>query len=245
MLLMGRFIQEKVAVFNTMTGPQPEPQDLREHPRYTYREVARAADIPVSTVGAWVRGYPYGVKRGGGSFKAVIQRPDPRDPRLSFNNLLEISVLRALRKTHQIELRYIRQALTMAQHEHGIQRLLISPELRAAPGRLFLRQYGRLLELTMARQLAMEKIFEQFLERVDFSKAQFFPIERSLGGQGGKLILVTPFVAFGRPIISRVGVSTRAIAERVNAGEERGAIMLDYDLNELEFDEALLYEAAA
>jgi uncharacterized protein (DUF433 family) len=133
----------------------------------------------------------------------------------------------------------------MAQREHGIKRLLISPELRAGPGHLFLQQYGRLLELTPARQLAMEKIVEQFLERVNFDEAQFFPIERSLGGRGGKLILLTPFVAFGRPVISRVGVSTQVIAERVNAGEERATIIRDYDLHDVEFDEALLYEAAA
>lgn len=192
-----------------------------------------------------MRGYPYGARRGGGSFKPVIQRPDARDPRLSFNNLLEISVLRALRTAHEIELPYIRQALTIAQREHGIPRLLISPALQAGPGQMFLRQYGRLLELTPARQLAMEKIVEQFLGRVNFDEAQFFPIERSLGGKGGKLILLTPFVAFGRPIISRLGVSTHAIAERVNAGEERASIMRDYALNDAEFDEALLYEAAA
>ena len=74
-----------------------------------------------------------------------------------------------------------------------------------------------------------EKILEQFLERVNFHEAQFFPIERSLGGKGGKLILLTPFVAFGRPVISRVGVSTQVIAERVNAGEERAAIIRDYN----------------
>jgi uncharacterized protein (DUF433 family) len=159
--------------------------------------------------------------------------------------LLEISVLRALRTTHEIELRHIRQALKIAQREHGIARLLISPELRTGPGHLFLQHYGSLLELTPARQLAMERILEQFLERVDFRGAQFFPIERTLGGRGGKLILLTPFVAFGRPIVSRVGVSTHAIAERVNAGEQRAAIMRDYDLNDVEFDEALLYEAAA
>jgi uncharacterized protein (DUF433 family)/transposase-like protein len=225
--------------------PQAQEQDLRERPRYTYREVARAADVPPSTVGAWVRGYPYGVKRGGGSFKPVIRLPDPHDPRLSFNNLLEIAVLRALRTTHEIDLRHIRQALAISQHEFGIKRLLISPELRAGAGRLFLQQYGRLLELSPARQLAMETILGQFLERVNFDQARFFPIERSPQGKGSKLILVTPFVSFGRPIVSRVGVSTQVIAERLNAGEKREAIIRDYGLNEPEFDEALLYEAAA
>ena len=37
------------------TVPQAEQQDLRERPRYTYREVARAADVPPSFDAASVR----------------------------------------------------------------------------------------------------------------------------------------------------------------------------------------------
>jgi uncharacterized protein (DUF433 family) len=222
-----------------------QSEDLRERPRYATKEVARAVDVPPSTVGAWVRGYPYGVKRGGGRFEPVIKRPDPDDSRLSFNNLIEISVLRALRTTHEVELRYIRQALKIAEKEHSIQRLLMSPELLAGAGEMFLKQYGKLLELSPSKQLAMETIVEQFLNRVNFHEGQFFPIERSPAGKGHRLILVTPFVSFGRPIITRVGVSTQVVAERLNAGENRETIVRDYDLNESEFDEALLYEAAA
>jgi len=219
--------------------------DLRERPRYTTRELARAVDVPPSTVGAWVRGYPYGVRRGGGRFEPVIQRPDENDARLSFNNLLEISVLRALRTTHEVKLGYIRQALKIAEREYGIKRLLMSAKLLAGAGEMFLKQYGKLLALSPTKQLAMETIVEQFLSRVDFRDAQFFPTERSPLAKGHRLILITPFVSFGRPIISRIAVSTQTIAERLNAGEKRETIIRDYDLKEPEFDEALLYEAAA
>jgi uncharacterized protein (DUF433 family) len=144
-----------------------------------------------------------------------------------------------------VELRYIRRAIDIAEHEHSIKRLLISPALLAGAGEMFLKQYGKLLELSPTKQLAMETIVEQFLSRVNFQSAQFFPIERSPLAKGHKLILVTPFVSFGRPIITRVAVSTQAVAERLNAGENREIIIRDYNLQDPEFDEALLYEAAA
>ena len=229
----------------TVPRTTPDHEDLREVPRYTTREVARAVDVPPSTVGAWVRGYPYSAKRGGGRFEPVIKRPSDDDPRLSFNNLLEISVLRALREAHEIELRYIRKALAIAENEFGISRLLIDARLLAGPGEMFLRTYGQLLALSPSKQLAMETIVEQFLSRVDFQSGQYFPIERSPTGRGQRLILVTPFVSFGRPVISRLGISTEIVVERLNAGEARAEIIQDYKLYEPEFDEALLYEAAA
>jgi len=43
----------------------------------------------------------YTTSRGTKSrYAPVITLPDPHDKRLSFNNLLEVNVLRALRKVH-------------------------------------------------------------------------------------------------------------------------------------------------
>ena len=50
---------------------------------------------------------------------------------------------------------------------------------------------------------------------------------------------------FGRPVISRRGISTAAIVERVNAGETEEEIAKDYGLDYEEVKEALVYEQAA
>jgi uncharacterized protein (DUF433 family) len=44
--------------------------------------------------------------------------------------------------------------------------------------------------------------------------------------------------------VGRVGVSTEAIADRINAGEDEAAVTEDYGLKSEEFDEALAYESA-
>jgi uncharacterized protein (DUF433 family) len=223
-------------------------EDPRNLPRYTYSEAARATDVPPSTVAAWVRGMRYTRKKDVGFFQPVIRRPDSVDSRLSFNNLIEIHVLRGLRVKHEVQLSYVRKALAIAQEEFGIKRLLISPDLLASAGQLFLDRYTHFLELSPAQQLAMRSVIEQYLDRVVFDArlpTEFFPLERSLRNRGQRLVLVSPFVAFGRPIIKRVGVSTQAITARLNAGEDRATVINDYDLQDAEFEEAILYEAAA
>src|SRR5207247_330913 len=107
--------------------------------------------MPPATVSAWLRGYPYSKSRGGGRFQSVIDRSDPEDGRLSFNDLLQVAVLRALRTSHNLLLPYIRKAQLIAQEELGIEHLLMSPELRAGAGKLFIKKYGELLELDAAQ----------------------------------------------------------------------------------------------
>ena len=57
--------------------------------------------------------------------------------------------------------------------------------------------------------------------------------------------LVSPCVAFGNSVVGRSGVTTTVIRSRFELGESRQAIIEDYKLQEEEFDEAILYEAAA
>ena len=75
-----------------------DPADV---PRYTRVDASRATDVPASTIGVWAHGMAYTTSRGTKSrYAPVITLPDPHDKRLSFNNLLEVNVLRALRKVH-------------------------------------------------------------------------------------------------------------------------------------------------
>jgi uncharacterized protein (DUF433 family) len=222
-----------------------DPADL---PRYTYADAARATDVPASTIGVWFRGMPYTVSKGERRFfHPVIARPDANDTRLSFNNLLEVNILRALRQVHDVRLQTVRDAIQKASQELGIERLLIHPDLRTTEGRLFLDHYFQLVELTNTQQLAMEVILRHSLQRVqaDHSRiSSFYPIPRS-GSQDARPIMVSPYVAFGNAIIERCGISTAAIRARFDAGEPKADIVADYGLTPGEFDEAILYEAAA
>lgn len=224
-------------------------RDPRDLPRYSYPEAARATGVPESTVAAWVRGQLYARKHDDGYFEPVIQRPDPDDRRLSFFNLIEVFVLRHLRRNVEpVKLGTVREALDVAQKRFGITRLLIHEDLRFRAGQLFLDRLGELEQLSRTQQLVMRGILLDSLQRIDFKErlpTDFWPTERLTPNTGKKLILVSPFVSFGRPVVRRVGVSTGAIADRLNAGEEPDDVLKDYELEQSELDEALAYEAAA
>lgn len=89
---------------STLTEDIYAGKDPVELPRYTYRDAARATGVPATTIGAWFRGQNWYSRGSAGYFKPVLERPDPEASRLSFNNLLEVHVLRALRKVHEVKL---------------------------------------------------------------------------------------------------------------------------------------------
>ncbi len=180
----------------------------------------------------------------------MIQRPDPSDPRLSFTNLIEAHVLRALRTGHDVvRMSLVREAIDFAQTEFGIDRLLVSPDLRMSAGTLFLDRYSDLLELSPSQQFAIRTVLEQFLERVEYDDlalpSEFYPFGKTPRIRDGRVILLSPFVSFGRPVLVRRGISTRAIAQRLDAGESQEAILEDYGITSDELAEAVLFEAAA
>lgn len=224
-------------------------KDPRDLPRYSYAEASKATGVPASTIAAWVRGMPYTSRGRRRLFEPVIRRPDPNDTKLSFHNLIEAHVLRALRLApDRVQLHKVREAIRQAQEEHGIKRLLIDPRLRTSGGDLFLDKYVQLVDLSKARQYAMRTILKQYLARVEFEgkfRTTFFPIPKDPRHQAERVVSVSPFVAFGNPVVGRIGVTTYAIASRFDAGEDAVSIQRDYDLTEVEFDEALSYEAAA
>jgi uncharacterized protein (DUF433 family) len=222
------------------------PADL---PRYTRLEASRATGIAASTIGVWVHGMPHTDRRGVKRYYGpVITLPDPKDPRLSFNNLLEANVLRALRKApNDVQLKAVRVAIANAKKEHKIDRLLLHPNLRASGGELFLDYYFKLVTLSNSEQMAMRAVLEHSLQRVEIEEGlpvSFFPTPRFMDKRE-RPILVSPFISLGSAVVERRGVSTSVIRSRVDAGEKRSDVIADYDLTDAEFEEAILYETAA
>jgi uncharacterized protein (DUF433 family) len=126
---------------------------------------------------------------------------------------------------------------------------LIRQELLAAPGEMFLKEYGRLLSLTRSGQFAMEKILESFLRRVvrdaEGLPLRLYPFTSPDPTESRKVVAIDPSVSYGRPMVARKGVSTAFLAERLNAGESVEELAEDYELEEEEVAEAIVFERAA
>lgn len=220
--------------------------ELRDQAAYATAEAARYLRLPVATLRSWVVGRPYPKSDGVGRFQPLI-RPASRKPlMLSFWNLIEAHVLRALRTEHDVSLREVRAAIRYAERELKIERLLLNKELRTRGGRVFLERYGELIDLPPSRQLALQLQFDAHLKRVEWGEWQFpvrlYPFVSGVEPVPGKPIAIDPSIAFGRPVILRRGISTGTIAERLDAGESVKDLAADYELEPEEIQQAVLYE---
>jgi len=219
--------------------------DPRLAPAYTVAQAAHYLKIPAPTVRSWVLGRDYPRQSGKARFKPVIITPKDG---LSFRNLIELAALRALRTEHELKLSAVRVALDYAARELRVPDLLASKDLYARPGELFLERYGQLISLNRAGQLGIQAVLEGLLHRILWDKGlavRFFPPLPNRPRPEAKSVMLDPRVSFGRPVLTRFGVSTAVIVDRINAGEEKAELSKDYGATDEEIMDALAYERAA
>jgi uncharacterized protein (DUF433 family) len=226
-----------------------ETSDLREQPAYTLAEAARYIRVAPATLRSWTLGRRYATASGARRFRPLIHPLSRKESLLSFNNLIEAHVLRSLRTDHGVPLHAVRQALQYAESELEISRLLLRHDLATDAGQVFLDRYGELLNLSASGQLAMRRLLEEHLKRVEWDRWQYpvrlFPFVTGERIVADRPIAIDAGVAFGRPIVLKAGVATRAIADRIDAGEAVADLATDYGLTEGEVEQAVLYERAA
>jgi len=194
-------------------------------------------------------GREYTTAQGAKDFSPLLKPASPKPLLLSFSNLIEAHVLKSLRTDHSVSVKALRAALQYAQEKLEIDRLLLSPELRANAGSVFLEHYGQLIELSASGQLAIRRALESYLARLEWDESKFpirlYPFVSEFEGASGRRIVIDPSISFGRPVLVRKGVSTAAIAGRLDAGETIEDIAADYSLEPEEIEQAALYERAA
>jgi len=223
--------------------------DIRNQAAYGPAEAARYLRLPLATLRSWVLGRDYPKADGQATFYPLI-KPAKRQPlQLSFFNLIEAHVLRALRTDHGVAIGELRKAIAYAERSLNIDRLLLRQELRTHAGQVFLDRYAQLINLSASGQLALRKVFEDHLKRVEWGEWKFpvrlYPYVGADRAPQDRPIAIDPKISFGRPVVLRAGVSTAAIADRIDAGETVEALAEGYDLSREEIEEAVLYSRAA
>ena len=223
--------------------------DIRNQPAYTVAEAARYLKVAPATLRSWVAGRPYPKASGTAHSSPLIHPAKNPPPMLSFWNLIEAHVLRSLRTEHGVSMDALRRAIRYAQKSLDIERLLLSQELRTDAGKLLLERYGELIELSASGQIAMRRMFNEHLARVEWDQWKFpvrlYPFTSSGLPAADRPISIDANIAFGRPVVAQRGITTGAIAERIDAGESARDLAADYDLSEDAIEEAVLYERAA
>lgn len=221
----------------------------RDQPAYTLAEAARYLRLPAATLRSWVLGRHYPTAEGSSEFRPLLHPASRRPPLLSFANLIEAHVLRSLRTEHGVPVKALRGALAYAEKSLGIERLLLRRELRAHAGKVFLDRYGELIELSASGQLAMRRLFDEHLKRIEWDTSKLpvrlYPFVSAAAPSEARPIVIDPRIAFGRPVVASKAITTSIIAERIDAGETVEDVAADYDLGRSEIEQAVLYERAA
>ena len=166
--------------------------------------------------------------------------------------MIEAHVLRGLCTDHGFSVKALRQAVDYAQRELGVERLLPSQELCFEGGQLFLDRYGQLINLSASGQLAIRQVLDAHLKRVVWERGKFpvrlHPFVSSSWADAAPAVMpiaIDPRSSFGRPMVVSRGISTAAIANRIDAGETVDALAADYGLSIAEIEHAVLYARVA
>ena len=146
-----------------MVRRRTQMDDPRELPAYTISEAAHYLTVPAATIRYWSMG------RDGYAPLIAVPARTPTLP--SFLNLVELHVLAAIRRKHDVKMPSIRRAIRyLAEHarrETDKRHPLISRELETDDLDLFTEQYGQLVNISHAGQTAMRKIISAALRRIE------------------------------------------------------------------------------
>jgi uncharacterized protein (DUF433 family) len=224
--------------------------DPRDMPIYPIVDSASHLKTPLNTLRSWIRGRTY-LSNGKKNFtKPLITLPDPNKPLLSFFNLIEAHVLHGMRHKHNISMYNIRAALFCLSHINKSPHPLAELWFQTDGVNILMEYYGDLINLTKNGQLEMREIIQAYLTRIDRDiegvARRFFPfITREQAEKGEvvpKVIMVDPFICFGRPILASSGIPTAVIAEHYRAGDSISFLAKDYGCQESEIKQAIEFE---
>jgi len=228
-------------------GTHPRPhRDPRELPAYGIFEAAHYLRIPLTTLRSWVLGQHYNTHAGRQFFKPIIVLPDHESHLLSFVNLVEAHILDAIRREHNISLQKVRRALDYVIRHFQSQHAVAEQQFETDGLDLFVQKYGQLINLSQAGQLAIRSLLEAHLRRIERDTSglpvRLFPFTRKRQPDEPRVVVIDPYVSFGRPALVGTGIATAVIAERYKAGESIDELAGDYGRDRLEIEEAIRCE---
>jgi uncharacterized protein (DUF433 family)/DNA-binding transcriptional MerR regulator len=221
-------------------------QDPLEMSLYTYSDASRYLGIPISTIKYWRKGRTVTNENRRVQYHPVLTAA--HDSGLTFLDLVELHALNELRKVHGVSLGNIRRALDYSQSALNIPRLLLHEELSTYGRKVFIEYLGEVVNVSGSGQLAIKRILERYLKRVERDE-RLIPIK--LYPDFGRIkederpVEINPRVAFGKPTVAGTGIHTAVITNRIDAGETVEEVALDYGLSTELVEKIVDYEKAA
>ncbi len=220
--------------------------DPRDIPIYSVKDAARYLRIPYTTIRSWTVGRKYPVLKGSKIFPPLISVKQKKPLLLSFTNLVEVHVLRAIRNHHKINLDKVRMALDYLDREFDIPHPLAQDKFHTDGVNLFIEYYGSLINVSSQGQLVLKNLLHRHLQRIESDDTglaiKLYPFTRSNEENNPRLVVIDSRIAFGRLAIAGIGIATSVVVERYHAGESMEDLAHDYDCDFQSIEEAIRCE---
>jgi len=212
-------------------------RDPVEIPAYTILDAAQWLRVPQSTTRAWLLG-----QRG---FQAVVEIADRKMRTLSFRNLVELHVLAAIRREHEVPMQRIRLAVEFMQERLGVPHPLTSQRMLTDGRDILIEAFEQFVNVTRRGQGELREVVQAYLARIDHDAhgpLRLYPFSTKNVLEDPRSIVIDPRIQFGRPCLVGTGIPTIEVADRCKAGESIASLATDYGLPEQQIEEAIRYE---
>jgi uncharacterized protein (DUF433 family) len=164
---------------------------------------------------------------------------------ISFLNILELHILKGLRRQFGLPLQRIRRALEEYSETEYSDHPFLDPRLETDGIHLFLHEGDEYLNLNRPRQRGIPQILSTYLQRIDRlsnSEFQFFPFIVGEDAQEPRTIQMSPNIAFGRPVLAKTGIATDVIAGRFRARDSIADLAEEYGVSPALIEDAVRWE---
>lgn len=208
-------------------------ENLNDRPAYGLPEAAQYLRLNYATLRNWT------------SDGGIVHSPS--HGYVSFNNLLELHVLKAMRRTHDLSLQNIRKALKEVSNHIRSDRPLLDAKFATDGIDIFLDADQNPVNLSKKGQLAIKEVISLYLRRIergsDGLPTRLFPFIVTDRDDEPKTISISPAVSFGKSVLTGTGVSTALIAGRFASRDSILDLASEYGVNSSSIEDAIRWEA--
>jgi uncharacterized protein (DUF433 family) len=188
-------------------------------------------------------GLPSHTLRGWISDAGLIRTPAPNV--LSWNNLAEAHVLKAMRKVHGLSMQGIRKALRELENLRASAHPLLDESFETDGVNLCIREEDRIINLSKHRQQEIKDFVAIYLHRIRRDggiATHLFPFIVADTADEPQTISISPKVSFGKPVLAGTGISTSVIVGRFKARDSLAELAREYEVSEAVLEDAVRWE---
>ena len=207
-------------------------QSIFDTPAYSCLQAAQYVGVPTHTLRRWI----------GGDGLIVT----PAASSLSFNNLAEAHILKAMRKVHKLSLQGIRKALRELAQLRKTDHPLLDETFETDGINLCIRDNDEVINLSQRSQREFREFVAIYLHRIHRDDAgrvaRLYPFIVADRASEPKNISISPMVSFGKPVLAGTGISTSVIVGRFNARDSVSDLAREYGVATAVLEDAIRWE---